>query len=91
ANIHASELGIKMPILRPLIGFDKEEIIAAARKIGTYEESIKPYKDVCSIGVRRPTTAADIDAVKKMLKTIEISKIVSDSLKKAEVSELQKV
>ncbi|MEM3177790.1 MAG: tRNA uracil 4-sulfurtransferase ThiI [Candidatus Micrarchaeaceae archaeon] len=91
ANIHASELGIKMPILRPLIGFDKEEIIAAARRIGTYEESIKPYKDVCSIGVRRPTTAADIDAVKKMLKTIEISKIVSDSLKKAEVSELQKV
>ncbi|MEM0159460.1 MAG: hypothetical protein QW393_01675, partial [Candidatus Micrarchaeaceae archaeon] len=90
ANIHASELGIKMPILRPLIGFDKEEIIAAARRIGTYEESIKPYKDVCSIGVRKPTTAADAQVTRNMLKEIGIAKVVNASLRKAKVAELQR-
>jgi thiamine biosynthesis protein ThiI len=38
-----------MPILRPLIGLDKEEIITIARKIGTFETSILPYEDCCTI------------------------------------------
>lgn len=41
--------GITLPILRPLIGFDKDEIIERARRIGSYETSILPYEDCCTI------------------------------------------
>jgi thiamine biosynthesis protein ThiI len=44
-------------VLRPLVGFDKVEIVALARRVGTYEASIKPYKDCCSIISRKPATA----------------------------------
>ena len=38
-----------LPVFRPLIGFDKEEIIAASKKIGTYDTSIKPFEDCCTV------------------------------------------
>ncbi len=39
----------KMPVLRPLIGFDKEEIVARAQQIGTFDISIRPYEDCCTV------------------------------------------
>jgi thiamine biosynthesis protein ThiI len=56
-NLAAGDDGIAATVLRPLVGFDKVEIVAAARRIGTYEVSIKPYKDCCSIISRKPATA----------------------------------
>ena len=47
-NLAAVESVAKMPVLRPLIGFDKQEIIALARRIGTYDISIEPHADCCS-------------------------------------------
>ncbi len=82
-NIRASQEGIKLPVLRPLIGFDKEEIIDIAKKIDTYNLSINPYPDVCSINARNPSTAAKHEIIKKMLKEMEISKIVRETLKES--------
>jgi len=46
-----------LPILRPLVGFDKEEIVALAKRIGTYDISIRPYEDCCTVFVpRNPKT-----------------------------------
>ena len=39
----------RMPVLRPLVGFDKEEIMARAKQLGTYETSIRPYEDCCTV------------------------------------------
>lgn len=39
----------RMPVLRPLIGFDKEEIMARAKQLGTYDISIRPYEDCCTV------------------------------------------
>ena len=39
----------KMPVLRPLVGFDKEEIMERAKQIGTYDISIRPYEDCCTV------------------------------------------
>ena len=47
-NLHTIDRVAKLPVLRPLIGMDKFEIIAAAREIGTYETSIEPHDDCCS-------------------------------------------
>jgi thiamine biosynthesis protein ThiI len=46
-NITCTQNRVKLPVLRPLIGMGKEEIIARAEKIGTYETSILPYEDCC--------------------------------------------
>jgi len=51
---HSSSVG--MPVLRPLIGLDKQEIVTLARRIGTYEASIEPYKDCCALISRNPRT-----------------------------------
>ena len=83
SNIAASEANVNMPILRPLIGFDKEEIISIARKIGTYELSIKPYPDVCVINARKPSTSADIKIIKELLKEMHINEIARKSLSEA--------
>lgn len=86
-NIAASQYGIKMPVVMPLSGFDKEEIIAVARRIGTYEESIKPYRDVCAMGASSPATMTSIERMKKMLKDVEVGDAVRRSMKLSYVVE----
>ncbi|WP_338600176.1 tRNA uracil 4-sulfurtransferase ThiI [Sulfolobus tengchongensis] len=54
-NLYVTEYGIKFPIFRPLIGFDKEEIVEVARKIGTYEYSIK-LPEYCAISTKARTS-----------------------------------
>ena len=60
-----------MPVLRPLIGMDKQEIIDIAEKMGTYEISILPYEDCCTVflpesPVTRPTVARAEDEERKI-------------------------
>ena len=59
ANIHAIYDASTLPLLPPLIGMDKEEIIQLARRIGTYEPSIEEYCDICSFLIaKHPETRA---------------------------------
>lgn len=85
SNIAAESDGIGIPILRPLIGLDKEEIIKLARTIETYEYSILPYKDVCSINSSNPRTQLPIKKMRELKKEINLAAIVKKSLQKAEV------
>jgi len=63
-NIRAISEAIDLPILRPLIGFNKEEIINVARQIGTYELSAQPFADCCSLYVpKHPVTRADLNLI----------------------------
>lgn len=62
-----------LPVLSPLIGFDKKEIIEMAKKIGTYEISIKPYEDCCSFMVaKHPATKAKLEEIREMESRIKI-------------------
>lgn len=58
-NLAAAAAPIGLPIFRPLIGMNKQEIIEQARRIGTYEISIQPYKDCCALIGRHPRTRSD--------------------------------
>ncbi len=87
ANLFAEGYEIKHPILRPLIGFDKEEIIKVARAIDTYDTSIIPYKDVCSINAQNPNTHVDSKAMEGLLSEYKIKKIVTRTLKLVKVVE----
>ena len=55
-----------LPVFRPLIGFDKMEIVDVSEKIGTYETSILPYEDCCTIFVaKHPVTKPNLNIIKR--------------------------
>ncbi len=62
-NLACIDAGSSMPTLRPVVGYDKSEIVKLAEEIGTYEESIADYKDCCSIVSRHPRTRMNVEAV----------------------------
>ncbi len=84
-NIAAEESAIGIPVLRPLIGFDKSEITTVAKAIGTYEESIKQYRDVCSINAKGPVTNSDIKVFKRIAKEMRLDDVVKRSLKSGSI------
>ena len=55
-NLVSASRAVNIPILRPLIGSNKEEIITLARRIGSYNISIEPYKDCCALIAQNPRT-----------------------------------
>lgn len=76
-NCATIQEAVSMPILRPLIGLDKEEIIAEARAIKTYDISIQPGQDCCQFFIpAHPSTAASIDAAHKAEEKFDVSKWV---------------
>ena len=61
-----------LPVFRPLVGFDKMEIVDVAEKIGTYETSILPYEDCCTIFVaKHPVTKPNLNVIKRHEQNLE--------------------
>ncbi len=83
-NLQSTSYGINSLVLRPVICFNKDEIIDLAQEIGVYEESIKEYKDCCSIIAKRPLTRASTEQVKKGNEEIDMNRIVAESMKSLE-------
>jgi thiamine biosynthesis protein ThiI len=70
-----------MPVLRPLIGMDKVEIIRIAREIGTYETSILPYEDCCTVFTpRHPATRPNLEDVRKAESALDVDALVERAL-----------
>lgn len=77
-----------MPILRPLIGMDKREIIDEARRLGTYETSIEPDQDCCKLFVPpHPSTKTRLDDVLRIERTLDIAGLVKRGLEQVELTE----
>ena len=72
----------QMPVFRPCIGLDKNEIVKVAEKIGTYETSILPYEDCCTIFVaKHPVTKGNLKRIKKSEEHLD--DVIDDLMKKA--------
>ena len=70
-----------LPVLRPVIGMDKEEIVRYSRKIGTFETSILPYEDCCTVFTpRHPKTHPHLDEVHEYEKALDIDARVEKAL-----------
>ncbi|MCD7751459.1 MAG: tRNA 4-thiouridine(8) synthase ThiI [Lachnospiraceae bacterium] len=72
-----------LPVYRPLIAYDKEDIVTLAKKIGTYETSILPYEDCCTIFVaKHPVTKPNLGIIKKHERHLEekIDELVQTAL-----------
>ena len=74
-----------MPVFRPCIGMDKDEIIAISRKIDTFETSIEPYEDCCTVFVAKsPRTRPTLEQVEKAEERLDIEQLTNDCLNKIE-------
>lgn len=77
-NIRSENVGLDFPVIRPLIGLDKEEIIEIAKRIGTFDLSIRPAES-CTLAPVKPVTEANIT---KIL-TMESERVSTDELARA--------
>jgi thiamine biosynthesis protein ThiI len=73
-----------LPVLRPLVGMDKEEITADAQRLGTYETSIIPDEDCCTLFTPRfPATRASFDAVERAERDLDVAGLVAAAVEAA--------
>lgn len=79
-----------LPVLRPLIGMDKEEIIRLSRRIGTFDTSILPYEDCCTVFTpRHPRTRPQLDEVRAAESVLDIEGLVDRAMKGREFVRLK--
>ena len=88
-NISVINSAVDMPVLRPLIGQDKEEIIKKAKEINTYEISILPDQDCCSRFVpKHPETRARLKEVEQAEKKLKVKKLIKTAIKSTEIKKI---
>lgn len=76
---------VSMPVFRPLIGFDKEEIIEKAQKIGTFETSILPYEDCCTVFVpKHPVTKPKVDRLRESEALVDFEPLIEAAIASTE-------
>jgi tRNA uracil 4-sulfurtransferase len=84
SNMRSATAAVRLPIVRPLIGFDKQEIEATARAIGTYEISTRP--GVCCQAVPdRPATRSSLVQIQREEERVDVDGIVEDVIRRAVV------
>ena len=75
-------------MFRPVIGFDKQEIVSIAERIGTYETSILPFEDCCTIFVaKHPVTKPNLNAIKRSERKLDekIDELVQTAIETTEI------
>ena len=80
-----------LPVYRPLIGFDKQEIVDISEKIGTYETSIRPFEDCCTIFVaKHPVTKPDCKVIRRSEENLteKIDEMVQTALDTIQIIEI---
>ena len=81
-----------LPVYRPLIGFDKQEIVDVAERIDTYETSIQPFEDCCTIFVaKHPVTKPSIEVIRRSEERLseKIDSLFAEAVRTAEVIEIK--
>jgi len=89
-NLAAVEAVASRPVLRPLIGLDKQEIIGIARRVGTYETSILPHIDCCTYFVPdRPETRAEAEVLGEAESVLDVEALLHDALGDTEIVDVR--
>ena len=76
-----TDAAVSLPVFRPCIGMDKEEIVTIARKIGTFETSIQPYEDCCTVFTpRHPRTKPELEKVLAQENRLDFAALVEEAM-----------
>ena len=87
-NLAVIEEAVSLPVLRPLIGMDKDEITTTARAIGTFETSIIPDQDCCTLFTpKHPVVRSTVEEIRQVEGRLDLSALVADGLARAAVRE----
>jgi len=89
SNIHVVSDASELPIIRPLAGMNKEEIINKAKKINTYDLSIEPYEDCCSFFVpAHPSTKSKLFDIERINKNLDLNALYIETINNIEIIKL---
>lgn len=84
-----TDQSVELPVMRPLIGMDKVEIMDMARKIGTYEKSIEPYEDCCTVFLpKHPVTKPRLEKILNSESKLDVDSLVEMAVNSAEEIEI---
>jgi thiamine biosynthesis protein ThiI len=81
-----------MPVYRPVIGFDKQEIVEISKKIDTFETSILPFEDCCTIFVaKHPVTKPNIQVIRRSEEKLaeKIDELMEEAIRTTEILEVE--
>lgn len=85
-NMNVTEHFAEYPLLRPLVGLDKEEIMSTAHFINTYETSILPYEDCCVLfSPKHPILRGKIEEAESIYSTLDVEDLINESYEKRDV------
>lgn len=89
-GLTCTNASVKMPVFRPLIAMDKTEIIEVAQKIGTFETSILPEEDCCTVfSPKKPVTKPKLDRIEKSENKLDVEKLIKDAIDNIEVEDIE--
>ena len=81
AALNVTNRVVDMPVLRPLVGMDKDEIVIRAREIGTFETSILPYEDCCTVFTpKHPTTQPKLASIEKSESVLPVEELIEKAM-----------
>lgn len=81
---------VKLPVFRPLIAHDKSEIVETAKEIETFEKSIEPYEDCCTVFLpSHPATRPSLKEVEKAEESLDVEKLIEDALNNIKVTVIE--
>jgi thiamine biosynthesis protein ThiI len=85
-NLTCTQSRIKLPVIRPLIGFNKEEIIKKARQIDTFDISIQPYQDCCTLFTpQHPVLHGDVSEANELYEKLELESLIDEAIENCEL------
>lgn len=81
-----TDASVSLPVMRPLIGMDKIDIMEKAQEIGTYEKSIEPYEDCCTVFLpKHPTTKPKLDRILESESKLDVEGLIKAAVESDEV------
>ena len=89
-GLTCTNASVSMPVFRPLIAMDKTEIIDIAQKIGTFETSILPEEDCCTVfSPKKPVTKPKLDRIERSENALDVEKLIKDAIDNIEVEDIE--
>jgi thiamine biosynthesis protein ThiI len=81
-GLDVTNRAVALPVFRPLIGFDKVDIIKLAKNIETFETSIQPFEDCCTVFLpKHPVTRPKAENIEKSEEALDVDKLITDAIK----------
>lgn len=89
-GLNVTNSAVSLPVFRPLIGMDKVDIIEIAKDIETYETSIEPFEDCCTVFLpKHPVTKPKLEDIEKSEEALDIEALITDAIDKLEIHRIR--